>query len=81
MLFNHAQRVWCISPPVPGLSPCAGSLGAAQLLVVRGAGSCQLLKTAKDSPLLRGMKLVMKSEPFLAFPHLVKTLDNVPLQG
>ena len=37
-------------------------LGAAQIHVAREAGSCPVFKSVRDSPLLRGMKLVMEFE-------------------
>lgn len=40
-----------------------------------------MLRSARDSPLLRGMKLMMEFEPFLAFPQFIRILDSVPFQS
>lgn len=45
---------------VPSLNLSARLLGIAQRPLVKEARSCQMLKSARDSPLLRGMKLMME---------------------
>lgn len=69
-----------IGPLEQSLNLRAKWLGAAQVHVVREASGCQILKSVRDSPFLRGVKSMMEFEPLLAFLHLVRTLDNVPFQ-
>lgn len=45
---------------VPSLNLSARLLGIAQRPVVKEARSSQMFKSARDSPLLRGMKLMME---------------------